>query len=96
MGCQDKNSSRSPEARTEVEIMEDALYWLAPCNLLILLSYTIKDFFLYHFLISSQDGITHSELGTPPSVINPENAPTDLPTGQSDGGHPSLTFPLPR
>lgn len=43
MGCQDKNSSRSLEARTEVEIMEDAVYWLAPCNLLILLSYTIQD-----------------------------------------------------
>lgn len=43
MGCQDKNSSRSLEARTEVEIVEDAVYWLAPCNLLILLSYTIQD-----------------------------------------------------
>lgn len=36
MGCQDKNSSRSLEARTE------AVYGLAPCNLLILLCYTIQ------------------------------------------------------
>ena len=56
---------------------------------------------LFFFLNQTQDhlpkaGKTHSGLGPPISIINQENAPTDLLTYQSDGVLSLLMFPLPR
>lgn len=62
MGCQDKNWSRDHEG-----------YCLLACSLQL-----THLAFLYHSGPPAQDGTTHSQLGIPPSVINPENAPIDL------------------
>lgn len=43
----------------------------------------------------SRSGTAHSRLGLLTSIINEENSPTDLPTGQADEDG-SLRFLLPR
>lgn len=39
---------------------------------------------------ATQDPLAHSGLGPSTSIIDQENAPTDWPTGKSDGGNPSI------
>lgn len=62
----------------------DAAYWLVPPSLLDLLSYTQDHL--------PSDGVTHSGLGPPTSVINQEK-PTDLPMGHLDGSNFSVESP---
>jgi hypothetical protein len=38
--------------------------------------------------------IAQSGLGLPTSTVNQEHAPTDMPTGQSDGGNVSIEVPF--
>ena len=54
-----------------------AAYWLALHGLLGLLSYRTQDH-------QTRIGTVHSVLGPPASIINEENAPSDLPAGKSD------------
>lgn len=63
---------------------------LLVCYLLLLfrqLSYTIQDH-------APRCGTTHSGMGTPTSISNQENVPTDATIGQCDGGNSSVKFPL--
>lgn len=60
-----------------------AAYWLPPDDLLSLLSYATQD----HL---SSDGTTNSGLVSPILIIKQQDAPTDLPTGQSGGGSSSI------
>lgn len=49
--------------------------------------------FLYKPELPALDGAFHSELGPPTSIISQENAPTDMPTGQSKGGNSTAEAP---
>lgn len=60
-----------------------AAYWLALLGLLDLLSFALQD----HL---PRSGTTHSGVGPSTTIVNQENALTDLPTGQSDGDGSSL------
>jgi hypothetical protein len=65
-------------------------YWLALHGLLSLWSFTIQD----HL---PRGDVILRELGPPTSIMKQENVPSDLPTGQSDGGILlSERFSLPR
>ena len=67
----------------------DAAYWLDPHGSVSLLSYTPK---------TTSPGMAPSTVicdPPPMSITNQENAPTDLPIGQSDGGIFSIGVPLP-
>ena len=82
---------RNPEAGTEAETMEERC--LTDCSpwLAILHSYIIQE----HLL---RAGAAHTVLGHSSSIINPKDAPRDLPTGQSCGGifFKGIKFPLPK
>lgn len=58
---------------------ERTAYWLVPHGSFCLLFHTTQD----HLLKS---GTVHRKLGLPTWVIDQEDAPTQLPSGQSDGG----------
>ena len=68
--------------------MEDAAYKCALHGLLNLLSYTAQD----HL---PRGGTAYSGLRPQTTIINQENAPTDLSTGQSDGGIFTVLVPSP-
>lgn len=65
-----------------------AASWLTSYRRLSLLSYTTHDH------LPRGGGIVHSALGLPTATRNPVNSPTDMPSGQADGGH-SSTEALP-
>ena len=72
------------EGGTKVETTEEpyslaSSAWLAPPGLLGYLSQTFQN----HL---PEGDTTHKGQGPPTTIINQEIAPTDLPTGQSDGG----------
>jgi hypothetical protein len=68
------------------ELYWDTAYWLAHPILLNLLSYTAQDLF---------KGWHHLQ-GPPTSIINQENAPTDLSMSNLMDAFSQLIFPLPR
>lgn len=63
---------RNLEIATEAETMEECF-----SRLECMLSYTLQDSL-------PRDGTTHSGLNPSTSIINQENVPEDLPTGQTD------------
>lgn len=65
-------------------------YWFTLPGLLSLL------FFYNPELSPPRDGIAHSKLGPPTSILNQRCNPIGLPTGQSYGGVFSVRCPLPR
>lgn len=63
---------RNLEIATEAETMDECFSWLSQ-----LLSYTLQDNL-------PRDSTTYSGLDPSTSIINQENVPEDLPTGQTD------------
>jgi hypothetical protein len=51
----------------------------------------IQPAFLYN---SGGGGTAHNKLGCPTSIVNQENAPADLLTGQSDETNSSIGIPI--
>jgi hypothetical protein len=77
--------SRSPECQElKQRPWRSAAYWIAHLAV------------LYKPGPPTQGGTAHSSLGPPTSIINQEDAPTDLSTGQFDGTFSQLKFFLPR
>lgn len=64
------------------------VYWLAPGDWLSLL--------VPRRTACPEDDTTHSGLSPPSSIMNQENAPTDLPKGLADGGNCSAEIPSSR
>lgn len=85
MEAKTRIQGRNLGAGTEAEALEDC-FLQASLILLSLLSYLTQD----HL---PRSGTVHRELSPPISASNEENAPTCMPTGQSDEGKSSVSIP---
>ena len=73
---------RNSRQELKPRLQKKARYWLLPCGLLCLLSYTTQDH-------SPLRGPAYSEMVPPVSLMDQEHAPPtpDLAPGQSDGSN---------
>lgn len=67
---------------------KDTAYWLTRHGL-----FHLVFCFLSNLRPAAQGITTSIWTGTPTFIINQENTPTEIPTGQSDGGDPSVEGP---
>lgn len=91
MGLSDKSSGHLESGWRvgPAEATVECCLRLALCNLFNLFSHTAQNH-------EPSSGPAESGLGPLTTIINKEDDPTDLSTGQSDEGNSQLKFPFPR